>query len=139
MCGKVHLSLAGRVAEELRFGASLISSGSRSDLISATELASEAFAFWGFAPGMEDDAFAGSNLAIIDPETITPSEYAHVEKLVREFLAEEYGHVKETLTTYHRLLESVAEELLKREVLDRDAILALMQADMKGRAIQREA
>jgi cell division protease FtsH len=133
MCRKVRLSLAGRAAEELHVGSAMISSGSRTDLSFATELAGEAFAFWGFAPGMDDEELAGSNLAVVDAETITPSEFAHIERLVREFLAAEYEKVKEVLSANNSLLDLVAEQLVLHEVLDRDAIAALMRADMEAR------
>jgi cell division protease FtsH len=134
MCRKVRLSLAGRAAEEMHVGSAMISSGSRADLKFATELAGEAFAFWGFAPGMDDDELSGSNLAIVDAETITPTELAHTERLVRQFLAVEYEKVKETLAAHGSLLDAVAEQLVRHEVLDRDAIAALMRADIEERA-----
>jgi cell division protease FtsH len=130
----VRLSLGGRAAEELHAGSAMISGGGRSDLAAATELAGEAFAFWGFAPGMDDEELSGSNLAIVDAATISPSELAHVERLVRQFLAVEYEKVKEVLAEHSSLLDTVAEQLLLHEVLDRDAIAALMRADMKERA-----
>jgi hypothetical protein len=134
MCRKVRLALAGRAAEELHGGSAMASSGSRTDLKFATDLAGEAFAFWGFAPGMDDEELAGSNLAIVDAETVTPSELAHVERLVRQFLAVEYEKVKETLAAHGSLLDAVAEQLVRHEVLDRDAIAALMRADIEERA-----
>ncbi len=133
MCRRVRLSLGGRAAEELHAGSAMISSGGRSDLVAATELAGEAFAFWGFAPGMDDEELSGSNLAIVDAATITPSEFAHVERLVRQFLAGEYEKAKEVLEAHKSLLDTVAEQLVRHEVLDRDAIAALMGADMKER------
>jgi ATP-dependent Zn protease len=82
---------------------------------------------------MDDEELSGSNLAIVDAATITPSEFAHVERLVRQFLAGEYEKAKEVLEAHKSLLDTVAEQLVRHEVLDRDAIAALMRADMKER------
>jgi cell division protease FtsH len=134
MCRRVRLALAGRAAEEIHAGSAMVSNGGRSDLTFATEHAGEAFAFWGFAPGMDDEELSSSNLGVVDAETISPSERAHIEHLVRRFLAIEYEKVKEVLSEYNSLLDAVAEQLVLHEVLDRDAIAALMRADMNVRA-----
>jgi len=61
---KVRIGLAGRAAEELEFGPERVSNGSRDDLKKVTLSAGSAFAFWGFAPSMEQEGQSGSNLSL---------------------------------------------------------------------------
>lgn len=116
-CHSVRVSLGGRAAEELLFGRTGVSSGCRSDLERCTRLANDAFAFWGFAPGMDAESDGEINLAIIFG-TPSPSEYAHVERLVREFLAEQYRLVKGLLQTNRSLLDEIHRRLMTSAVLD---------------------
>jgi cell division protease FtsH len=127
---KVRISLAGRAAEELVFGAEHVCSGATEDLTNATERSGTAFALWGFAPSMEKEGQAGSNLAVVpgDGETITPTEHARVEGLVRKFLAVEYRTVKETLSAHRPLLDAVADRLMKDAIVDQDALAELVRA-----------
>jgi hypothetical protein len=73
---------------------------------------------------MEKEGQSGSNLSIIRG-TPTPSEYAHVEKLVREFVAEEYRYVIKTLTDNRGLLDDVAARLLWDPIVDQDELAEL--------------
>lgn len=116
-CHSVRVSLGGRAAEELLFGRAGVSSGCRSDLERCTRLANDAFAFWGFAPDMDAESGNEGNLAIIFG-TPSPSEYAHVERLVREFLAEQYRLVKNLLQANRALLDEIYVRLMTSAVLD---------------------
>ena len=116
----VRVSLAGRAAEELIFGAANVSNGATSDLKNAVLHSGAGFAFWGFAPDMEKPRCAGSNLSImgIDDDQFTPSEAAYLEGLVRRFLATEYEVVKDMLTAHRPLLDAIADRLVRDAVLD---------------------
>jgi cell division protease FtsH len=124
---RVRISLAGRAAEELVFGAECVSNGCTEDLKTATDLAGTAFAHWGFAPSMESEGRASSNLAIVDGDTISASQHAHVEVLVREFLAAEYGVVKEMLATNWSLLDAIAGRLMRDTVADQGVIVEMVR------------
>lgn len=117
--------LGGRAAEEVAYGAANISTGCSADLQSCYWLARRAFAEWGFAPGMEHaDADSSINLAVVvgDP---TPSEYAHVETIVRDFLADQYRLVLTILKANRRLLEAIQLRLVKNTILDQQEITEL--------------
>jgi hypothetical protein len=116
-CHSVRVSLGGRAAEELLFGRAGVSSGCRSDLERCTRLANDAFAFWGFAPDMDADSDNAGNLAIIFG-TPSPSEYAHVERLVRTFLAEQYLIVRNQLQCNRGLLDEIYSRLMASAMLD---------------------
>lgn len=126
---KVRINLAGRAAEELVFGPEGVSNGATEDLKKATGNAGTAFAFWGFAPSMEKEGQAGSNLLVagMAEDEFTASEAAHIEGLVREFLAVEYRAVKEMLTAHRPLLDAIADRLMWDPIVDQDALAELVR------------
>ncbi len=121
---KIRIGLAGRAGEHILVGPENVSTGAGGDLEHATEYCWQAFARWGFAPGMEEDAKAGSNLALVYGHP-TPSESAHVESLTRQFLADEYRNVLAMLNTHRLLLDAIAERLIRDPVVDQAELLAL--------------
>ncbi|MBY0576943.1 MAG: YbjN domain-containing protein [Gallionellaceae bacterium] len=126
---KIRISLAGRAAEEVALGLDWISSGSSADLENSSKLASRAFAYWGFAPGMNDAETSASNLAVVrgDP---SPSENLHNEMLVRKFLADEYRNTVRILREHRPLLDTIAERLMRDSVLEQHEIAELYAAHM---------
>ena len=127
---RVRISLAGRAAEELEFGAEHVSNGACSDLKEATGISAVAFSRWGFAPSMELEGRSGSNLKVSkqDGDPFTPSEAASVEGLVQRFLSEEYRVVQEMLSGNRAFVDSIAELLLREEVVDQQALMELVPA-----------
>ena len=120
----IRVSLAGRAAEELLVGAEHVSSGASGDLESVARQMFKAFARWGFAPFMEKAGQSESNLSLVLGEP-TPSEYEHVEKLSRMFVAKEYLIVIEQLTKHRHLLDDVASRLLWDPVVDQDELIEI--------------
>jgi cell division protease FtsH len=120
----VRVSLAGRAAEELLVGPELISNGASGDLENVANQSYRAFARWGFAPAMETEGQSESNLSIIIGKP-TPTEYAHIENLTREFVAAEYLWVIKTLKTNRGLLDDVADRLLWDPVVDQDELAGI--------------
>jgi hypothetical protein len=113
----VRISLAGRAAEELLFGSEQVTRGVSFDLECATRRATTAFSYYGFAPSMEDASLSATNLAVI-VDTPSASEMAHVEKLVRDFLAAEYRIVKEMLAKHRLFLDAIAKRLMGETFVD---------------------
>lgn len=125
---QVRIALAGRVAEELVFGAEQVTSGAAQDLENCYRNASTAFFRYGFAPDMGAPGAAASNLAVV-VGTPTPSEYAHNEELVRRFLATEYQAVRTLLEAQRPLLEAIADRLLWDPIVDQDELKQLCRAN----------
>ena len=115
----IRVGMGGRAAEELIFGAVMVSSGASGDLDSATKHARHAFSRWGFAPAMDKPGQSESNLAV-NHDNSTTSEIEHVQLLVRQFLAEEYLAVKNLLTANRAFLDDVAARLMWDPVVDQD-------------------
>ena len=124
---KIRISLAGRAAEEVAFAFDGLSSGSMSDLENCTKLAARAFAFWGFAPNMNDAETSASNLAVIVDDA-SPSEMLHSETLMRKFLADEYKASVKILNENRALLDAIADRLMRDSVLDQGEIAELYAA-----------
>ena len=127
VCHGIRVSLAGRAAEEVVFGPAEISNGCRGDLASSYRLASDAFASWGFMPGMDGKVPSENNLAVI-LGTPTPSEYAHLETMVREFLAAQYRLVRAQLTSNRPLLAAIHMRLMETAILDQQEMAQLYVA-----------
>jgi ATP-dependent Zn protease len=66
---------------------------------------------------MEDASLSATNLAVI-VDTPSASEMAHVEKLVRDFLAAEYRIVKEMLAKHRLFLDAIAKRLMGETFVD---------------------
>ena len=127
LCHSIRVSLAGRAAEETIFGGGGISNGCRGDLANSFRQASDAFASWGFMPGMDGDVPSENNLAVI-LGTPTPSEYAHIETMVREFLATQYRIVREQLAAHRALLAAIQAQLLETAILDQQEMAQLYRS-----------
>lgn len=120
----IRVSLGGRAAEELIYGPAHVTSGCRIDIENSTRRITNAIAYWGFMPGMDEPGMSAKNLAVVIGKP-SPSEEAHVEKLVREFLEREYRAVLEMLAEHRKLLESIAARLKTNAVLDQSDLLAI--------------
>ena len=119
-----RIALAGRAGEQILVGSENVSYGASADLEGATRNAMDAFACYGFAPGMDDPLNAGSNLAVVYGEP-SPSECEHVESLVRRFMADEYRNVLDLLTSHRPLLDAIAKRLMWDPVVDQSELAAL--------------
>jgi len=118
---RIRVLLGGRAGEEVLVGPEKISSGASNDLEKATQYARNAFSFAGFAPAMDEPGQSESNLTVIygDP---TETEYAHIEKLTREFLAYEYKTVRDKLNQNKIILEDIAKCLIDDPILDQNEL-----------------
>ena len=68
-------------------------------------------------------------MAVVDSdgETLSEASRAHVEGLVREFLAVEYRAVKAMLTAHRPLLDAVADKLMCDPIVDQETLAALVR------------
>ena len=120
----IRLALAGRAGEQILVGPGKVSNGAISDLSGATEFSKCAFGSFGFAPGMDDPANAGANLAVIGGDA-SPSEVARLETLVRGFLESEYRTVMQMLLEHRPMLDAIADRLMWDAIVDQDELMTL--------------
>jgi hypothetical protein len=118
---QIRVALAGRVAEEILSGPEKVSNGASSDLQNATFCCINMFAYYGFSPAMDEPNKAELNLSVVT-EMMTSSQSEHVEKLTRDFLAQEYRVVREKLNTHRNVLDEIASRLMSDPIVDQDEL-----------------
>lgn len=118
---QVRISLGGRAAEELIYGAENVCTGASGDLTSATSMAIRMFSSVGFAPGMGTKGQSGSNLAVMVTESDLTS-MARLYDLARQFLAEEYEATLSLLAKNRPLLDAIKDRLMIDPVVDQAEI-----------------
>lgn len=129
----IRVSLAGRAAEELFGSTDRIGAGASSDLQNATILATEAFAQYGYAPGMDTNPdLSGSNLAVCGMGPIGLQEDVTLQRvrlaeMVRSFLEKEYRETLRLLEANKKLVKAIATQLMKEPILDRVDMAKLLR------------
>ncbi|WP_108646458.1 hypothetical protein [Polynucleobacter rarus] len=119
---QIRVALAGRVAEEIISGPEGVSDGAGSDLANATNCCLSMFASCGFSSEMHLPNQAEVNLSVTTDIMMTPSQSAHVEKLTRDFLAQEYRVVREKLNNHRNVLDEIASRLMSDPIVDQDEL-----------------
>jgi cell division protease FtsH len=117
---KIKVSLGGRSAEEVVFGA--ISTGAESDIDQLTELARQMVGRWGMSPAIGPVAVIprdGSTSPFGGPE-LAPETQKLIDEEVRRIVAEAHEQVVELLQENRSRLDSLAQALLEHETLDED-------------------
>ena len=117
---QIVVAMGGRVAEELVLGPAHVTAGAHADLRHATDIARRMVAEYGFSDALgkmnpTDDALLGRGVA------------QDVARETRALLDACYTEARELLTVNEPLLHRIAEELLKHETLDEEALLTLFR------------
>ena len=129
--------LGGRAAEEIVFAE--ITTGAENDLDRATALARQMVCIYGMSEkiGLAHCAQRQSayHLAGMDgtlQRDCSEQTAREIDQEVKRFLDHCYREAKQILTSHRDQLDSIAEELLRRETLDREAFYSLIgQAEPK--------
>jgi hypothetical protein len=122
----VRVALAGRAAEEVVYGSAHVSNGAANDLLVATRKCSWAFSTGGLAPGMDDAARSGCNLAVVLNEDVATQ--AEIRALVQAFLATEYQHVLGTLRDNRGKLDALGQKLAVDRIVDQTEMREILDA-----------
>ena len=124
---RIRICLAGRAAEEVVFGCHEIGTrGLTNDLENATTMTTRMFATCGMQLDIDDRGCSSDNLAVV-VDTPSPSEMAHVERLTRQFLGNQYRAVLALLEQNRDLLDAIAEALLEQRFLSQEALSTIVQ------------
>ncbi len=132
LLGKIDVLLGGRMAEEIIFGD--ISTGAHNDLQRATDIARAMVSEYGMGRTLGLSTYPRQNRPMfLSPEQgpLVGREYseataAKLDDEVKDLITERAAGVREVLTRYRGLLEQIAEELLKNEVMDSDEFYRLV-------------
>ncbi|GFK94066.1 ATP-dependent zinc metalloprotease FtsH 4 [Fundidesulfovibrio magnetotacticus] len=124
LTGKIDVLLGGRVAEEIVFEE--VSTGAHNDLQRATDIARAMVAEYGMGrtlglstyPRQARPLFLSPEQAPLTGKEYSESTAAKLDQEVKDILEEARERVRAILTGHRDQLEGVAQELLKKEVLD---------------------
>ncbi len=128
LIGRLAIAFGGRVAEELEFGPSKITTGAGSDIEQATAIARRMVTQFGMSEkiGMmaigdrEQEIFLGREFG--QRREVSERTAQLVDDEVKRFLDEAHEAARKILTDHRDLLERIALTLLERETIDREEI-----------------
>jgi cell division protease FtsH len=135
MEGQLAMLFGGRVAEEMTFGPQDITTGAGNDIERATTMARRMVTSFGMSEVIGLVAVADNEQEIFLGREITQrravSEHTQriVDEEVKRILDEAHRRAHEVLGENRDLLESIAQALLERETLDRNAVEALERGE----------
>jgi cell division protease FtsH len=132
---RLDVLLGGRVAEELVFGD--VSTGAQDDLQRATDIARHMITRYGMGEALGLATFEPPRPVFLPVPTSGPKEYSErtaevIDAEIQKLLEAAHGRVRVTLTAKRVTLEALAKRLIEKEVVDREALLALIAASEVG-------
>ena len=133
MKANLSVGMGGRVAEEIIFGADMVTNGASGDIQQVTDLARRMVTEWGMSDeiGMVD--YAESDVHYRE-KRISSETSSKIEAEVRRLIEEGYSRAKKILTDHNADLHKLAKALLEYELLSGDEINAIL----RGEAIIRD-
>jgi cell division protease FtsH len=134
------VSMGGRLAEELIFGAEYVTTGASSDIKMATDIARRMVTEWGMSDklgfinygGDQEEVFLGHSIG--QTKKMSDATAAVVDGEVRTIVDTAYVRAKKCLTDKMDDLHKLAKALMEYEMLSGDEIKALL----RGEAIIRD-
>ncbi len=128
LIGRLAIAFGGRVAEELIFGPSKVTTGAGSDIEQATAIARRMVTQFGMSDkiGMmavgdrEQEIFLGREFG--QRREVSERTAEIVDDEVKRFIDEAHEKARKILSDHRDLLDSIAQALLERETIDREDI-----------------
>jgi cell division protease FtsH len=142
LLSRVYVLLGGRVAEEMIFND--VSTGAQNDLQRATEIARTMVTQFGMSEKLGLVSLEGPRQPLFLPVPMQSSkEYSDdtarvIDAEVKQILTEAHEKVTETLATHRNALEELAQLLLKKEVVERPELQAILKVVSIDRAKDRK-
>lgn len=121
---RMAMTLGGRVSEELHF--ETVTSGASDDFNKVTRMATAMVTKWGMSKKLGPLHFEDNEQALHKP--FAESTAQTIDSEVRRIIDEAYKQCKDLLTEKKAEVGIVAEELLAKEVLDRNDMVRLLGA-----------
>ena len=123
---QIAILLGGRIAEELTNDS--VTTGAGNDLDRATELARRMVCEWGMSEAMgpltfgrkEEQIFIGREIA--QHQDYSENTALLIDKEIKRIVTDNYDRARSVLKVHQAALNSMAEELLIREVLDGEQV-----------------
>jgi len=134
MLARLDVCMGGRVAEELIFGESEVTSGASADLKNATRLARAMVTKYGMSKRVGLVSYSDNNGNRMSGQTS-----GVIDKEVKEILEKAYNNAKTILTTHDKELHALANALLEHETLSGGQIKKLLAQVDKSDNKQKKA
>jgi cell division protease FtsH len=131
LLARIYVLLGGRVAEEMVFND--VSTGAQNDLQRATEIARTMVTQFGMSDKLGLVSLEGPRTPLFLPVPMqSAKEYSDdtarlIDAEVKQILTEAHEKVKGTLATHRAALEELAQLLLKKEVVERPELQAILK------------
>ena len=131
LVARLFVLLGGRVAEEMILGD--ISTGAQNDLQKATEIARTMVTQFGMSERLGLVALEGPRTPMFLPvPTHQPREFSEetariVDEEIKKLLTDAHAKVREILSSHRVALEEIAKVLLRKEVVERPELLAILK------------
>jgi cell division protease FtsH len=127
--GQIATLLGGRAAESLVFGK--VSTGASDDIQKATNLAEKAITLYGMSDTLGPIAFASNQSQFLDGDTnarraVSGDVAIEIDRLLKETIDRANNMAAAILEHNRELLESTTKVLLDREVLEGEALRAIL-------------
>src|SRR6201993_35320 len=139
MTSRLAVLMAGRVAEEMVFGADKVTSGAQSDIEQATRLARMMVTRWGFSKELgavsygenQDEVFLGMSVA--RQQNVSEATAQKIDGEIRRLVEEGHDEARKILEEKRADLELLAKGLLEFETLTGDEIKDLLNGKRPNR------
>ena len=123
----------GRLAEELIFGAEMVTTGASNDIQRATDIAHNMVTKWGLSDKLgpltysedEQEVFLGHS--VTQHKSVSDETTHLIDKEVRSFIDRNYERAKAILVEHMEQLHAMAAALMKYETIDADQITDIME------------
>ncbi|MBO6272029.1 ATP-dependent zinc metalloprotease FtsH [bacterium] len=130
---RITMTLGGRVAEEIVYGADSVTTGASNDLEKVSELARKMVTMYGMSDKMgnltygksQEHVFMGRDFG--HNRDFSEEIAAEIDKEVKKIVDERYSIAKDLLNNNRDMLEFISKALLDRETLDEKEFDELMQ------------
>lgn len=125
--------LGGRIAEEVTFGGEKVTTGAGNDLERATELARKMVCEWGMSEmgpltfGKREEAiFLGKEFA--RHQDYSEATSVAIDGEIKRLVEKAYARARELVTKHRPVLDTIAQALLEREVLEGEEVYQMVSA-----------
>ena len=132
------VAMGGRVAEELVFGPSKVTSGASSDISQATRIAESMVMRWGMSPKLGPINYANDSEEHYMKDKVSAETKAVIDSEIRRIVGDGYNMARKILTDYRNELETVAQALLEYETLSGDEIKELLEGKKLAKPTVKE-
>jgi cell division protease FtsH len=139
LLNNIAILLGGRAAEELVLQD--FTTGAGNDIERATDIARKMVCEWGMSPQMgpmsygkkEEQIFLGRELAVHKDYSEETAE--RIDSEVAEIVMQSYENAKQILSDHIDILHKLAQELIKKEVLNADELEAITRVKETGKGL----